>query len=224
MMNRLVSWMMLQSLRGAFRRVCWVGDLPDLPADRPVVVYANHHSFYDGYLLWLLATRTLLRTPTTWMAEWDRFPVFSAVGAQPFPPDAPQRRTATMRRTARLFARQARTLLIYFPEGRLHPPEDGILPFPAEALLRMNRLFPTAFWLPVAIHVTWEGASRPTALLQGGPAHPAADGHEADRLHGCWQALRTSPPRCTRLLLDGRPSPDERWSFAFTRRWFNRYL
>lgn len=224
MMERLVSALMRYELGRAFRRIDWVGPWPDLPADTPVVIYANHHHFYDGHVLWWLITRTLNRPGLTWMAEWDRFPFFAAVGAQPFPPDAPAQRRATLRRTARQFQDEPETILAYFPEGRLHAPEDGIDPFEAQHLEQLDRLFAQAHWWPIAIHVTWWGDARPTALLSGDRLYPHPTGDEHAILERLWLSLRTKRPDDTETLFEGRRSPSDRWSFAFARPLFTRYL
>lgn len=219
----LVETLLRSDLRRAFRRVCWVGDWPPAVPDGPVIAYANHHHYFDGHLGWLLFAETLERPATLWMAEWDRFPFFGAVGAQPFPPNAPARRAATLRRTARRFRNAPDTVLIYFPEGELRSPDAGIGPVEANAVQRLARLYPEAQWWPLALHVTWRGHARPTALLTGGPAH-AADGRERARLHEQWTALRSSDPGPHHTLVGGRRSAAERWSFSFTAPLFRRYL
>ena len=221
---RLVRALLRRDLRAAFRRVCWVGPVPDLPEGAPVILYANHHYYHDGHLLWLAATKLLGRTVTLWMSDWDRFPFFAAAGAQPFPPGEPKRRAATLLRTARRFRQDPQTALLYFPEGHLHAPEEWLLPFPDAAFRRLGRVLPTACWCPVALHVTWWGEARPTALLAAGAPHNAAPGDERERLLTRWEALRsrTAPP--SRLLLEGRRSGSERWNFAFARSLFERYL
>lgn len=224
MMRRLVSFLMRHDLRRAFRRICWVGEWPALPADAPVILYANHHHFYDGHLLWWLITRTLDRPGLIWMAEWDRFPFFAAVGAQPFPPDAPSRRRATLRRTARHFRTAPDTILAYFPEGHLHAPEEGITPFGPNQMERMGRLFPDAHWWPVAIHVTWWGDAHPTALLTGSTLYGQPTGTERSTLAQQWKTLRRAPPASIETLFEGRRSPSDRWSFSFARPFFERYL
>lgn len=223
MMKRLVTTLMRYELRRTFRRVCWVGEEPALPANTPVVVYANHHHFYDGHLLWLL-TRRLDRPGLTWMADWDRFPFFAAVGAHPFPPGDPARRRVTMRRTARHFRERPCTMLVYFPEGVLHAPEEGLLPFPPGAFDRLGRLFPDAWWWPVALHVSWWGDAFPTALLTGGAPHATPDGDEHDRLERLWRGLRRERPTSTTTLMEGRRSPSDPWNFSFARRFFEQYL
>ena len=221
--RRLVAALLRWDLRHAFRRVCWVGGtLPDLP-DGPVIAYANHHHFYDGHLAWLLFRARLERRPTLWMEEWDRFPFFAAVGAQPFPTDDPARRAATVRRTARRFRAHPSTVLVYYPGGTLHPPEDGIQAFQAEAVTRIARLYPSATWWPYAVHVTWRNEATPTAFLTGGTSHEA-DGHEHDRLQRLWQRLQTPSDRPTKTLLRGRQSLEEWWDFSFASSFFERYL
>ena len=212
-----VAGLMKHSLRTAFRRVCWVGRRPSLPHDRPVVLYANHHNFYDGYLLWLVTARWLERRGLVWMEDADRFPFFKAQGALPFPPDDARRRAAAIRRTIRRFERDARTVLVYFPEGHLHPPEDGLLPFAPEAMQRLDRLLPNTVWWPVAVHATWWGEPRPTALLTGGMPHEQVDGGERAHLEALWQNLRCRVPQTYHTLLTGRSSVTG-WDFSGLKR------
>lgn len=212
------------ALRDAFARVEWRGPLPDVPAGASVVLYANHHTFFDGYLGWLVLRRVLDHAPLTWMRDWDRFPFFAAVGALPFPETDAAERAATVRRTARRFASGSPHGLVYFPEGTLHAPEEGVAPFDAAFLARLDRLLPRKVWLPLAITVTMQEGARPVCRLAAGTPHPAIRGDEHDRLTALLATLRQAPPPETRRLLDGRPSPAERWSFRFTRRYFRRFL
>ncbi len=223
MWSRFVAWIIKRSLRRTFRRVCWVGAWPSLPEAKPVVLYANHHSFYDGYLLWYLARHHLGRATVTWMEDWDRFPFFAALGALPFPPGDAVRRAATVRRTARRLRTHPGTAFIYFPEGLLHPPEDGLAPFSTLPLERLARLLPPCTWWPVALHVTWWGESHPTALLAGGTPHDALAGDEWERLNAVWHALRSTRPAETTLLLEGRSSPQETWNFSLLKHLFERH-
>lgn len=219
----LVEAMLQFDLRRAFRHVYWVGEWPPALPNGPVIAYANHHHYYDGHLGWLLFQEHLNRSATLWMAEWDRFPFFGAVGAQPFPPDDAARRAATLRRTARRFREAPRTVLIYYPEGKLRPPDEGIAPFNREAVARFASLYPEARWFPLAIHVTWRGDARPTALLTGGPPHDV-DGQEHERLLNHWQNLHRSDHSSLHLLSEGSPSAAEQWSFSFAASFFERYL
>ena len=224
-MARLVDGTMQRSLRAAFARVEWVGPMPDVPADHSVVMIANHPSFYDGYLGWLVAERVLNRRVLTWMQEWDRFPFFAASGALPFPADDPAGRAATVRRTARLFGRPDYALL-YFPEGRLRTPEEGVGPFDERLLSRLDRILPPRTYLPLAIHLTWDGGARPLVRLAAGSPVPTLQGDERARLIALLDTLRypQNPPLPATTLLDGATSPADRWDFRFARAYFRRYL
>lgn len=215
--------MLRYDLHSSFRRVYWVGAWPPPLPDAPVIAYANHHHYYDGHLGWLLFREHLGRPTTLWMAEWDRFPFFGAVGAQPFPPDDPAERARTLHRTRTRFKKTPETVLIYYPEGELRQPDEGIGPFNSNGIERLSGIYERAVWWPFAIHVTWNGNARPIALLTGGSAHDA-DGDEHDRLLTHWRRLQDPPYDNRTLLLEGSESASERWSFSLTRAFFSRYL
>jgi len=220
----LVEQLMLFSLRRTFTCVEWVTPPPALPRDRPVVLYANHHTFYDGYLLWLIAAHWQQRTPLIWMAEWDRMPIFTMVGAQPFPLDDAQRRAATLRRTIRTFRDDPQAALGYFPEGRLHPAEEGIDAFDPAFMQTLDRLFPDKLWWPIGIHLTWRTEAHPVAQVGGGPLHATADGTEVERLRQAWMRVHSADPVSPIRLVDGVRGANERWNFAALRSVFARYL
>lgn len=216
----LAAGLIRRTLRQTFRRILWLGDRPwaegALPPERPLVLYANHHYVHDGYLLWLLACNELRRQPLIWMRDWARAPLFGPLGALPFPEDAPRARLTTMRTTARRLQAPGHVFL-YYPEGRMGLPDAGLQAFEPDRFARLARLFPsTTLWWPVAIHLTWWGEERPTALLTGGAPHDAPDGREAERLADLLQRLRTphmdSAPRT--LLLEGRRGASERWNLS----------
>ena len=208
------------SLKSAFRRAVW--DAPALvdPAPgRPLVVYANHHVYHDSFLLWRLLTRGLGRPIVVWMARWEQAPIFGPIGALPFPDDDARARAAAMRETARRMTRDPRTALYVYPEGHMHPPEDGVLPFQAD-LPRLARLLPEATaYVPVGVRSSWWGQSRPTAVLGAGDAHGTPDGTERERLVAVLarlEALRPADLAAGRAatFFDGAPGPDERWDLS----------
>jgi len=206
-----------------FRRVSWTGRWPPPLPDGPVIAYSNHHSYYDGHLAWLLFRHVLDRPTTLWMAHWDQFPFFGAVGAQPFPPNALQRRLATLRRTAQRFCDNPKTVLVYFPEGELHPPDGGVRRFDQNVPPRLGRLYSEATWWPYATHVSTSGDGNRTALVRGGRPH-APDGDERTRLVRQLRALHHEVPSSTRSLFTGAPSASEICDLSFATSFFERYL
>ena len=234
---RLVSAMVMRDLRQAFARVEWVGAWPEVPPERPVGMLATHHTFFDGYAGHLVARRVFGRRVLTWMQQWEPFPFFTALGALPFPhdqtdgttangtaADAARERAATLRRTVRLMQSPAWALL-YFPEGVLHPADDGIAPFAAGPLLaRLGRIVPPTTWLPLALHAVFEDDARPVLRIAAGAPRDRIDGDERERLADLHDALRSRRLGPSRTLLDGAAGPATRWDFRALAPVFRRWL
>ncbi len=224
MLSRFASPLVRKSiratLRGSFRRICWTGELPDAPTSVPVVVYSNHNHFLDGHLLWLVANELFRRRFVVWMEELDRFPFFAAVGAMPFPSDESERRSATVLRTRSILKARPDSVLAYFPGGALREPERRLPSPDPRTFERLARIMAPAVWMPIAIHVTWWGESKPTALLASGPLHQGITGDEMKRLAEVLEDLRTPDPTITATLLEGSRGPNERWNLSFLRRLF----
>ncbi len=201
-----------RSLRRSFRRIEWVGAFEPPPPGVPVVLYANHHVFHDSYVLGVIAERLLRRRVEVWMADLDRFPFFRVLGALPLPPGDAGRRSATIRGTARRMARDPSTLLIYYPEGRLHTADDGLDDVPADRWRRLDRVLPSPkLWWPVALRAAGFHEARPTLQLAGGTPHPRATGGETAELHRLLAFLGAPGDAPRLVLVDGRAGPDERW-------------
>lgn len=193
----------------------WAGPVPDLPPG-PVVAFANHHSYYDGHLMWLLARRLLSRPFAVWMEELDRFPFLALQGALPFPARDAHGRATTLHRTRRLLRADPAPMLAYFPEGVLHGADDPVRPWSPDALRRLHHVLGSPSWWPVGIHITWRGEARPTAVLGGAawtrePPREATGGLE--QLRAALRASRESE----RTLLEGTTRPAERWRCGWMR-------
>lgn len=161
--------MIRRSVRARFRNVYWTPF--DAPAP-PLVFAANHQGWHDGYLMYVLVTRLGVRC-LDWIAEFDAFPLFARIGGMPFPPDRPDARAATIRRTIRLM-REERRSLVLFPEARLHPGPE-LLPFDG-ALDLVARRVPEARVVPVAIRYVMGVHERPEAFLRlGEPLDPGPE-------------------------------------------------
>lgn len=213
----IVKASMRHSLRRSLRRVCWIGPVPEVASDRPVIAYANHHHFLDGHLLWLAAHELFGRPFIVWMEELDRYPFFAAQGAMPFPPNEPQRRSATIRRSRSALAKPPYPLLAYFPGGQLTAPESGLPTEDLRTISRLSRIMPPATWVPIAIHVTWWGDSAPTALLAAGSPHREPTGDEMNRLRRALDQARSPDPVVGRTLMEGKRGVNEKWNLSFLR-------
>lgn len=163
-MGRLVAGMIRRSVRSRFHSVYW-RRCPD-PIECPVIFYANHHGWMDGYLMFHLVTA--LGVPCVdWIEEFDAFPLFSYVGGLRFAKGDVAGRARTIRQTIRLM--NAGTSLVLFPEGVLHRP-PGILSF-GRSLELVSRKVAKASLVPVAIRYELSLHERPEAWLWMGSAH-----------------------------------------------------
>jgi len=156
--------------RGNLKEGVGIGGLSELGC--PVILFANHHYWWDGYLgYWLI--RAWGYRPLAWMEAYRRFPPFGALGALPFPPNDPQARARTVRRTVQILRTEPAALLL-FPEGVLHGDTERLLPF-QRSLHWLACRVPQAMLLPLAIHIEPSYHQYPRAYLSvGAPFQSAA--------------------------------------------------
>jgi len=157
--------------------------------NRPLVLFANHHYWWDGYLgYWLI--RALGRRMVVWMEAYRRFPPFGAIGALPFPPDDPQVRARTVRRTVQILRTEPATALLLFPEGVLHGDTERLLPFQRSLHWLVCRV-PQATLLPLALHIEPSYHQYPRAYLSVGAPFQSAATDEAAWLAEAAGAVET---------------------------------
>jgi hypothetical protein len=157
--------------RGNLEEGVGIGGLSEL--GRPVILFANHHYWWDGYLgYWLI--RAWGRRMVVWMESYRRFPPFGAIGALPFPPDDPMARARTVKRSVQALRTEPATALLLFPEGTLHGDTERLLPF-QRSLHWLACRAPQATLLPLAIHIEPSYHQYPRAYLSvGAPFQSAA--------------------------------------------------
>lgn len=221
--RRLGFRLLERTLRREFRQIVWLGDdIPELPR-QPVILYANHHAFFDGMVLGYLIERILQRPAVLWFQELERFPFFRILGALPFPAAAAQTRATTVRTTQRRWRTDPRTVMIYFPEGKLHAWEEG-LAWPADdRFARLERLADDIIWWPVALRVAgWED-HRPTMYIKAGQPQRGTTGMERAHLEALMTALERPDRHAQRVLLEGRRGPHDRWDFSLLNPLLSRF-
>lgn len=173
LLGRMVGGMIRRSVIKSFHTVYWKPPLA--PLEAPVVFLCSHHSWHDGYLMFLAVSK--LGIPTLdWIAEYDAFPLFAKVGGLPYPPNDPARRAGTARRTIRML--QEGWSLILFADGVLRRPDEPWEVGTAAPLIA--RQVPHAALVPVAIRCQLSMHQRPEAFLEFGEPLPWMDAR-ADR-------------------------------------------
>jgi len=200
-----VGW----KVRRAFRGVWIRGAMP--AGSAAVIVYANHGSFWDGFV-----AHQLCRA-----AGWDgycmmeermlaRYRFLASLGAFSIRRLDPRSTLETFRYARRLLARP-KTAVVVFPEGELRPVPT--LPLDLERGMEVLARHAGARCVPVAVRYLFLEDERPDVLLAVGEAHPPAPLSEMrTRLEALLESLLEA--RGTddfARLMRGRRSVAARW-------------
>jgi hypothetical protein len=156
LIGRALPWLIRRALRRELHGVYASGAWAALPPTGALLA-ANHHTWWDLYLAWLVKRR--LGRPLSGLILPEtlrRFPFFRAIGALP---------TTELREALRRVGRGE--LLIIFPEGRLCPPGRVAELEPGLAFLARRAQVPV---YPLAIRAVMRGAQRPEVFLRLGEA------------------------------------------------------
>jgi hypothetical protein len=213
-----------------FARVWLRFDRPiPAPAERPLIFYMNHPSWWDGYLA-IVLNRMVLRERVQSFCMMDerelrRYRFFTWLGA--FSVDRRDARSA-MRSVAyisRLLAERPGRALAIFPQGEISPNDRRPIQMFSGMAHVARRAGGATLW-PVALRFEFRGEQRPEACIRAGPTHYLAADSDARsaaaeagaRLTAACDALRddVNSGRLDgyQVLLSGRPGPDKLWDAA----------
>jgi 1-acyl-sn-glycerol-3-phosphate acyltransferase len=151
-----------------------MGGIPvpgDLDPSLPLLLVANHTSWFDGFLL-----REIHRSlrPTgplhTIMLERELRgrPILRMLGGMGFDPERPATFRTVVRGLERIPARPVAPTISFFPQGRIFPSFRIPLGFHGGVELLARRLGASHI-LPVGIHLEGGNRTRPRAFLSAGP-------------------------------------------------------
>lgn len=144
-----------------------------LPTDRPLLMAANHVSWWDGFLL-RAVQRTLrpqapLHTVMT-SHELARFPFFGWMGGVGLDPSSPASVGHALRLLERRLHACPQGVVAFFPQGRIWPSHRRPLGFARGVELFASRL--GAVVLPVGLHFEPLNHVAPTAFVAAGQLLP----------------------------------------------------
>lgn len=205
-----LPWIVRRSLESGLQGV-WA-DGPWNQLGGGTILAANHHAWWDAYLVWYLAQRHDVPLAALMDdAQLARFPFFARHGA-------------IARSRPRELARRVRSgaLGVVFPEGELRTAGP---PGPLEPGAPRLSTWAGAPLRPLAIRVTLRGAPRPEAFLRLGPVleRPVdLDGALRRLVADLDATLAGADPEATPPGMDawlrGRRGPDRR-ARGFERLW-----
>ena len=157
----------LSNLQKRFRRVLW--NPPSDPNFNPVVWFANHHSWHDGFLVYASLDKCG-REGVDLVTDPLAARIFGRAGAIHAPESDATARGLNFRKCLREM--QAGKVLVIFPEGELHRPPlvEKIRP----GLVRIAKWEPRTAFQPIGIRVEMSMHERPEAWINFGKAIPAS--------------------------------------------------
>jgi hypothetical protein len=151
----------------------------DLARDLPLVLVANHTSWFDGFLL--RAVHRGVRPESALLSamlerELRGRPILRFIGGVGFDPERP----LTLRRVLQEVRarRDPAPTLSYFPQGRIFPSFRSPLGFQRGIETLIRHLAPLHV-LPVGIHLEGGNAVRPHAFVSAGRLRTISDARDA---------------------------------------------
>ena len=134
---------------------------------RPVLVVANHVSWWDGFLLREVQRRLRPDAPffTVVVAEQiERHPGLERLGGVPVTPSSPSSVLRMLRTVKQLRDRDVETVFAYFPQGRIWPTSRRPLAVRRGVEAVARALSPVDI-VPVSIHIEPLASARPTPFV-----------------------------------------------------------
>lgn len=154
-----------------------------LPPDRPLLLAANHVSWWDGFILRHLQRMVRPEAPlysVMTRRELRRFPFLARMGAVGIDPTGTASIARTVQELERRVAERPDSVIAYFPQGEIRPSFRRPLGFQRGVELFARRL--DALVVPVGLHVEPLAKPTPTFFVSAAdplPTAPSATALEA---------------------------------------------
>jgi 1-acyl-sn-glycerol-3-phosphate acyltransferase len=211
LMTALVDWYIRRKMRSAFRGLWLKGSLPPITPGQGLVVYANHTSFWDGFVVHQLG-QAANWSAYAMMEEENlaKYPFHTRIGAFSVRRGDPRSALETLK-YAKGVLHGPNEAIFVFPQGEIRPPstELGPLKRGLDVLVRSAK----ARAVPVAIRYVFFENERPDVLVEVGQPHEAVPEMEyTHRLEEVVGRLMQAPSvNGFSCLRRGSASVQERW-------------
>lgn len=162
----------------------------EIPPAAPLLLAANHPSWWDAFLLWEIRRALRPEAPMhTVMLESElrRHPFLRRIGAIGMDPTAPASVGRAARELERRLHQRPDSVVFFFPQGRIFPSYRRPLGFRRGIELFARRV-PTSIVLPVALHLEPLATPAPHAFVAAGAPLPAMDSPSSARVEAAVEA------------------------------------
>lgn len=176
------------ALAGTFHRIALNGGAPRPRPDLPTLIYANHPSWWDGYMAFVLSDEIWRCEGYIMMEEPQlaRYGFFRFCGAFGVDRHDPRAALHSVAYAADLLRQSSRRVVWIFPQGEIIPNDRRPLTTYRGAAHIAKRVAegPTPIrCIPMALRFEFRGEQRPEALIRLGPAHLVAGQVDVKALH-----------------------------------------
>lgn len=140
-----------------------------LDEERPLVMVANHVSWWDGFIVRAVQRRVRPFSPFSVVMDrdqYERFRFFRWIGAVPIEPGSASSTMGTLAELRRRAAARPDLTVTFFPQGRIWPSTRRPLGFGRGVELFIRRL--EADVLPIGIHLEPLNRVSPTCFVSVG--------------------------------------------------------
>jgi 1-acyl-sn-glycerol-3-phosphate acyltransferase len=153
-------------MRKSFHAVRLLGEPPAPPCEKPVLVIANHGTWWDGFLVFLLNEEVLRRKLYVMMLEEQlrRYPFFRRLGAFGISQGHPRSVRAALSYSAEILKDPSHCVCI-FPQGSMHRVHERPLGFRRGLRTILALVGAEVSIVPVAIACEFLGDRKPEAFL-----------------------------------------------------------
>jgi len=170
-------------MRRDFADVLMWGRWPTITPDLPILLIANHLSWWDGFFLWRIQRKIAPQAPvyTVMLArEFHQTFWFKWVGMLPITPGSTASLRALLKRLTSFCQKPQRPAVVcsFFPQGVIKPSFARPLGF-ADGLASIAQAMAPVNVVPIGIHVEPLCAREPKAFLAVGESFV----HQAGRLN-----------------------------------------
>ncbi len=148
--------------------------LPAALPDAPLLVVANHISWWDGFTLREIHRRLRPRAPLRVVMterELRQNRVLGWIAAVALDPGSPASVLRTFRGLRRLCHERPDAVVLFFPQGRIWPSHRRPLGF-ARGITTLARMLAPVTVLPVALHIEPLATLKPTLFASAGSPLP----------------------------------------------------
>ena len=152
-----------------FHAIHLLGEIPDPPAELPLLLLPNHSTWWDGFFVYLINKKLFGRMGYLMMLEEQlaKYRFFAKIGAYSVEPKLPKSVLASLNYSVSLLQQKLipRPMLCLFPQGDLQPWDTRPLAYKRGLEWLLQKYAEPVNLLPLVIRIEFLGEQRPEVFF-----------------------------------------------------------